>query len=118
MKLQLDHETSHRLGGNYEFLLEAISGLGGFYIQARNRSGGLGKMVHQFSAILGEESYKAFDPDNGIEIALDSLVAVQSGLVGSEPSGAPAIDFEFRDFPAGISFHEFPGVSQPRQSQN
>lgn len=113
MKHLLDHETSHRLSGNYHSLLEAISSFGGFYFQARNRSGGLGKMVHQFSPIMVEHSTKAIDPDNRIEIAVASIVAAHSGLAGYEPIGAPAIDIEFREFPAGVSLHEFPDISEP-----
>ena len=112
MKHPLDHEISHRLGGNFQSLLESISNLGGFYFQARNRSGGLGKMVHQFSPIMEKDSDKAFDPDNRIEIAIDSIVAAHSGLAGCQPAGAPAIDLEFREYPAGVSFHEFPGISE------
>lgn len=106
-------DTIVRLEASIEALISALPSLGGLYFQARNRGGGLGKRLHNLEPIVVDDMEFAFDADSGIGFSASSLVAVHAGHIEVGRVCAPTLDFEFDGYPAGMSLHEFPNMSEP-----
>ncbi|MEX2579832.1 MAG: hypothetical protein WD342_12310 [Verrucomicrobiales bacterium] len=112
MNPRLTTESVIRLNDCNRHMVESLAGLGSIYVQARSRSGGLGKRIPRLEPIVIDGLDFVFDADNGIGFSFDRLVAIHAGCAATGQFLAPTMDFEFDGFPAGISFHEFPGMSK------
>lgn len=86
--------------------------MGQFYVQARNRGGGLGKMISCFNPIVIQDLDFAFDPDNGIGFDRENLSFIHGGEIKLGMVPTQGLDFEFDGYPGGLSFHKFPGMSE------
>jgi len=113
MNSNLDSRTVLRISADHRRLIDSIPDLDGFYLQGRNRGGGLGKRIHRLEPIVVDGLEFAFDPDAGVGFSREGLVAVHAGCVEAGRFATPVLDFEFDGFPAGLSFHEFPDMSAP-----
>lgn len=91
-------------------VLAALPSLGPFYVQVRNRGGGLGKRIETLDPLHVGDLDFAFDPDNGLGFAANDLVRIHAGEVAVGALMTHALDFEFARFPGGLSLHKFPGM--------
>ena len=91
-------------------VLAALPELGPFYVQARNRGGGLGKRMESLDPLHVPDLDFAFDPDNGLGFAVCDLIGVHAGEIVTGAVTTYALDFEFAGFPGGLSLHKFPDM--------
>jgi hypothetical protein len=91
-------------------VLAALPSLGPFYVQVRNRGGGLGKRIGTFDPLHVGDLDFAFDPDNGLGFAANDLIRIHAGEVAVGTLMTYALDFEFARFPGGLSLHKFPDM--------
>jgi len=91
-------------------VLAALPSLGPFYVQVRNRGGGLGKRMESLDPLQVPDLDFAFDPDNGLGFAARDLVAIHAGEIEVGSLMTFALDFEFAGFPGGFSLHKFPDM--------
>jgi hypothetical protein len=91
-------------------VLAALPTLGPFFVQVRNRGGGLGKRIESLDPLQVPDLDFAFDPDNGLGFAARDLVAIHAGEIEVGSLMTFALDFEFAGFPGGLSLHKFPDM--------
>jgi hypothetical protein len=91
-------------------VLAALPGLGPFYVQVRNRGGGLGKKIESLDPLQVPDLDFAFDPENGLGFAIRDLLTIHAGEIAVGSMLTYALDFEFAGFPGGLSLHKFPDM--------
>lgn len=93
-------------------VLAALPALGSFYVQVRNRGGGLGKRIASLDPLHVADLDFAFDPDNGLGFAANDITRIHAGGVVVGSLMTYALDFEFPGFPGGLSLHKFPDMNE------
>lgn len=91
-------------------VLAALPALCPFYLQVRNRGGGLGKRIESLDLLQVDDPDFAFDPDNGLGFAAKDLIHIHAGVVTIGSRMTYALDFEFAGFSGGLSLQKFPDM--------